>query len=43
MSARPKNSVSVGPGNQAGDRTPVSFSSFRSASAKLCTKDFDAS
>ena len=42
MSARSKNSVSTGPGISEVTLTPVSFSSFRSASAKDCTKDFDA-
>jgi hypothetical protein len=42
MSARSKNSVSVGPGMSDVTVTPVSFSSFRSASANDCTKDFEA-
>ena len=42
MSARSKNSVSVGPGMSDVTVTPVSSSSLRSASAKDCTKDFDA-
>ena len=42
MSARSKNSVSVGPGMSDVTVTPVSSSSLRSASAKDCTNDFDA-
>jgi hypothetical protein len=42
MSARSKNSVSVGPGMSRVMVTPLSFSSSRSARPKLWTKDFDA-
>jgi len=42
MSARSKNSVSVGPGISAVMVAPVSLSSLRSASANDCTNDFDA-
>ena len=42
MSARSKNSVSVGPGMSDVTVTPVSSSSLRSASAKDCTNDFEA-
>ena len=42
MSARSKNTVSVGPGIREVTVTPVSLSSCRSASANDCTNDFDA-
>jgi hypothetical protein len=42
MSARSKNSVSVGPGISAVTVTPVSLSSLPEASANDCTNDFDA-
>src|SRR4051794_23878306 len=42
MSARSKNSVSVGPGISDVTVTLVSFSSLRSARANDCTNDFDA-
>jgi hypothetical protein len=42
MSARAKNSVSVGPGISELTVTPVSSSSLRRASANDCTNDFDA-
>jgi hypothetical protein len=42
MSARSKNSVSVGPGINAVTVTPVSFSSTRSACAKDWTNALDA-
>jgi len=42
MSARSKNSVSVGPGISEVIVTPLSSSSLCSASAKDCTNDFDA-
>jgi hypothetical protein len=42
MSARSKNSVSVGPGISDVIVTPVSFSSSRRASANDWTNDFEA-
>ena len=42
MSARSKKLVSVGPGIKEVTVTPVSLSSLRIASAKDCTKAFDA-
>ena len=42
MSARSKNSVSVGPGMSEVTVTPVSLSSSRMASANACVKDFEA-
>ncbi|MFC7511338.1 hypothetical protein ACFQV4_14625 [Streptomyces thermocarboxydus] len=42
MSARSKNSVSVGPGMKAVTVTPVSFTSSASACAKDCTNDLEA-
>jgi hypothetical protein len=42
MSARSKNSVSVGPGMSRVMVTPVPFSSLRNARAKDWPKDFEA-
>lgn len=42
MSARSKNSVSVGPGISEVTVTPLSFSSLRTPSANDCTNDFEA-
>jgi hypothetical protein len=42
MSARSKNSVSVGPGISEVIVAPVSFSSARRARANDCTNDFEA-